>query len=877
MMLRLCARPPAGRARAEVVREARRTSASVRPQEFKSLTARDARLQYKKAAQSIFDKLPSLFNARVPHRDLFQNEARAGGPKLKTDTRESTRLTRRTMSMKSIALEDRPMMKTTFADMGLHPEVVASMADMQITRPSMIQQTAIAVAAEGKTVVITAPTGTGKTLAALAPMFHRMRLDREQGIELRQNRPRAVIVAPSFELVHQLWGVASRLGARSGFEVRECYGAMSWEDTKDSCTGLYDVLVTTPLMYRTMRDKGFVTDSDVKYFMFDEADFTIGLSQHKEAQPVDVETFMENLTPLLKKQFERESYLGRHKVQFYIVAASWTDDFKNRVEKWIPHAKLVHENQTHVVPRNLHHRFYYAAKREFYDYLRGFLAQKGLQPDKRHHEKVERSKTNFWFPDAVTFETGMFSPLDQGSHVLAKHGPGTCELPEAGMKSRVGSEPRPSYKQEFVEEPRYLPEPATLLLPKSQRALPKVVNVPALGTGADDPALLEGGEEAWTDGTGDALAPTTRQVLVPQRHSEHPLAVVNTAANKFVQPVVPPAPKVHFGIVKTTAAPFTGLPALSAQQDTVKGARVMVFFSTIDSLKKVAKRLVNDGYPVAVMRGMKNVLNHEIRVAEFERWAKGEVNLLLTTDIASRGLDHYVQTVINYDMPAFPVDYLNRAGRAGRFGRPGSVLNLVNRNYSTEKVFANQMEHRLAKSERLQNIAAVREIQRKPLQLWWKKRKATQDKKWLRAARIGFVNKREHDRVKWNLICSQWQNAPNPRHPLGVKSTLNKDMRQKLLKKNQHLSWQVHMKKTAVTPYGLLKMGPSQVKHVGSSVRDLRTSYLMKPINHDKAQALKKRYGPYFKPQPIHVQQMKGGRWLNSVKSNVPSMYGNAN
>ena len=56
----------------------------------------------------------------------------------------------------------------------------------------------------------------------------------------------------------------------------------------------------------------------------------------------------------------------------------------------------------------------------------------------------------------------------------------------------------------------------------------------------------------------------------------------------------------------------------------------------------------------------------------------GEVPLLISTDLASRGLDvEHVGRVINYHLPQQMENYLHRVGRTARAGRPGLVVNFV--------------------------------------------------------------------------------------------------------------------------------------------------------------------------------------------------------
>ena len=67
-----------------------------------------------------------------------------------------------------------------------------------------------------------------------------------------------------------------------------------------------------------------------------------------------------------------------------------------------------------------------------------------------------------------------------------------------------------------------------------------------------------------------------------------------------------------------------------------------------------------------------------MRSNNFEKFRDQKADILVATDLASRGLDFpFVSHIVNFDFPKSTSDYLHRAGRAGRAGRPGFVLSLV--------------------------------------------------------------------------------------------------------------------------------------------------------------------------------------------------------
>jgi len=66
------------------------------------------------------------------------------------------------------------------------------------------------------------------------------------------------------------------------------------------------------------------------------------------------------------------------------------------------------------------------------------------------------------------------------------------------------------------------------------------------------------------------------------------------------------------------------------------------------------------------------------RLAELDRFKSGEINILVASDVAARGLDiKGVSHVFNFDAPWHPDDYVHRIGRTGRAGATGTAYTLV--------------------------------------------------------------------------------------------------------------------------------------------------------------------------------------------------------
>jgi len=101
----------------------------------------------------------------------------------------------------------------------------------------------------------------------------------------------------------------------------------------------------------------------------------------------------------------------------------------------------------------------------------------------------------------------------------------------------------------------------------------------------------------------------------------------------------------------------------------------IVFANTREQCDKLAKELTEKGFPCVIYRGDMDPADRKKNLKKFR---EGEVEILVATDLAGRGLDiQSVGRVINFHLPKEMENYLHRAGRTARAGRKGLVVNLV--------------------------------------------------------------------------------------------------------------------------------------------------------------------------------------------------------
>jgi superfamily II DNA/RNA helicase len=101
----------------------------------------------------------------------------------------------------------------------------------------------------------------------------------------------------------------------------------------------------------------------------------------------------------------------------------------------------------------------------------------------------------------------------------------------------------------------------------------------------------------------------------------------------------------------------------------------IIFCNRKREVATLHRSLVRHGFSAIALHGD---MDQSARTAALEQFRRGEVKLLVASDVAARGLDiPAVSHIFNFDVPHHPDDYVHRIGRTGRAGRTGTAFTIV--------------------------------------------------------------------------------------------------------------------------------------------------------------------------------------------------------
>jgi len=129
-------------------------------------------------------------------------------------------------------------------------------------------------------------------------------------------------------------------------------------------------------------------------------------------------------------------------------------------------------------------------------------------------------------------------------------------------------------------------------------------------------------------------------------------------------------------LVKTGREPHDKRDTLRRLIRSAEGlTNAIIFCNRKREVATLHRSLVSHGFSAVALHGD---MDQSARTAALDQFRRGEVKLLVASDVAARGLDiPAVSHVFNFDVPHHPDDYVHRIGRTGRAGRSGTAITIV--------------------------------------------------------------------------------------------------------------------------------------------------------------------------------------------------------
>ena len=157
-----------------------------------------------------------------------------------------------------------------FEDLQLIPEILKALKDEGYTDPTSIQEKAIPLVLKKEDVLGSAQTGTGKTAAFAIPIIQHLAKDNKNTSGRR--RVKSLIVTPTRELAIQIGESFTAYAKYTQIKNTVIFGGVKQGSQVNALHRGVNVLVATPGRLLDLMNQGFISLSDVEYFVLDEAD-----------------------------------------------------------------------------------------------------------------------------------------------------------------------------------------------------------------------------------------------------------------------------------------------------------------------------------------------------------------------------------------------------------------------------------------------------------------------------------------------------------------------------------------------------------------------------------------------------------------------------
>lgn len=286
------------------------------------------------------------------------------------------------------------MPEKSFENLKLNRQLLNAIEEAGYNKPTPIQVKAIPLILNGHDVLGIAQTGTGKTAAFVLPIL--MKVKYAQGLD-----PRALILAPTKELVMQIAEAARQLATYTDLRMVVLYGGVGPKTQQEEIDKGVDIIVSTPGRFMDLYLKGGITTKQIKTLVLDEADkmmdmgFMPQIRRILEVIPVKRQnllfsaTMAENVLKLSEEFLEFPETVE-------IAPQATTIDTIDQVYYHVPNLKTKIHFVEHLLGDETYNRvIIFTRTKQIADNLFKYLDRKGLGPVRvLHSNKGQNTRIN---------------------------------------------------------------------------------------------------------------------------------------------------------------------------------------------------------------------------------------------------------------------------------------------------------------------------------------------------------------------------------------------------------------------------------------------------------------------------------------------------
>ncbi|MCO6524286.1 MAG: ATP-dependent RNA helicase RhlB [Candidatus Schmidhempelia sp.] len=178
-----------------------------------------------------------------------------------------------------------------FSDFALHPSIIKALEIRGFTQCTPIQAQTLPHTLNNKDIAGQGQTGTGKTIAFLTATFNFL-LNHPMSLTHQINQPRAVIIAPTRELVVQIYNDAETLATATGLKLGMAYGGDGYDKQLKVLSAGVDILIATTGRLIDYAKQNYINLGAIQVAVLDEADrmFDLGFIR-------DIRWIFRHMTP----------------------------------------------------------------------------------------------------------------------------------------------------------------------------------------------------------------------------------------------------------------------------------------------------------------------------------------------------------------------------------------------------------------------------------------------------------------------------------------------------------------------------------------------------------------------------------------------------